>query len=123
MMGALESSASERTRRSVAWISWWRGATVPSLFIAPRIGATSIEDSLPDAVKKASITHALRKGETLFSQGSPTLGVYEVLSGRVRLARTNQVGHYALLFVAQAGDPLAEASVFMPAFPQIPTRN
>lgn len=76
----------------------------------------SIEDSLPDAVRRESHTYSLQKGEVLFSQGSPTVGVYEVLSGRVRLARTNHTGHYALLYVAQAGDPLAEASVFTRAY-------
>lgn len=71
-----------------------------------------IEEYLPDSVRNTSITQILRAGEILFTRDSPTVGVYEVLHGRVRLSRTDHTEHEAILYVAKKGDPLAEASIF-----------
>lgn len=70
-----------------------------------------LADCLPRAIREASTVQTLKAGETLFAQGSPTVGIFEVLDGRVRLVRTHASGHEAVLYVARAGDPLAEASI------------
>jgi len=44
--------------------------------------------------------------------GSRTKGLYELVSGNVRLVRVDSTGREAVLFVAAPGDTLAEASVF-----------
>jgi len=78
-----------------------------------RIRAMSLEDCLPDAIRNASTVQSLDAGETLFSQGSKALGLYEVLSGRVRLMRPSITGHSVSLHVAQEGETLAEAALFL----------
>ncbi len=71
----------------------------------------NLEECLPPAIRDASTVQTIEAGQTLFAQGSPTVGVFEVLKGRMRLARTHASGHEAVLYVARAGDPLAEASI------------
>jgi CRP/FNR family transcriptional regulator, dissimilatory nitrate respiration regulator len=48
----------------------------------------------------------------LFRAGEKTVGLYEVVKGKVRLVRIDRSGREALLQVASAGDTLAEASLF-----------
>jgi CRP-like cAMP-binding protein len=48
----------------------------------------------------------------LFYAGNRTAGLYQVVSGTVRLVRTDPSGREAVLQVASAGDTLAEASLF-----------
>jgi CRP/FNR family transcriptional regulator, dissimilatory nitrate respiration regulator len=72
----------------------------------------AVEDWLPPAVRNARVARTLRAGETLFRQGGRTAGIYEVASGRVRLARVDRAGREAVLYVANAGETLGEASLF-----------
>jgi CRP/FNR family transcriptional regulator, dissimilatory nitrate respiration regulator len=52
----------------------------------------------------------------LFRAGHRSLGLYEVITGSVRLVRTDRAGREALLHVAVAGETLAEASLFASAY-------
>jgi len=52
----------------------------------------------------------------LFRSGEKTVGLYEVVEGKVRLVRIDRSGREALLQVASAGDTLAEASLFSSAY-------
>jgi len=54
----------------------------------------------------------LEPGQTLFRAGQRTIGIYQVLSGRVRLARVDRSGRETVLYTADAGDMIAEASLF-----------
>jgi len=54
----------------------------------------------------------LEDGQTLFRAGQRTIGLYLVLSGRVRLARVDRSGRETALFSADGGDMIAEASLF-----------
>jgi CRP-like cAMP-binding protein len=54
----------------------------------------------------------LEAGQTLFRAGQRTVGMYQVLSGRVRLARVDRSGRETVLFTADGGDMIAEASLF-----------
>jgi CRP-like cAMP-binding protein len=54
----------------------------------------------------------LAPGHTLFRAGAKTAGLYQVISGTVRLLRTDRSGREAVLQVASAGETLAEASLF-----------
>lgn len=74
------------------------------------------KDWLPATVQAAGVERKLRAGQALFRRGSPTVGLYEVQSGHVRLARTDRAGHEAVLFVAGAGETIAEASLFSPSY-------
>jgi CRP-like cAMP-binding protein len=48
----------------------------------------------------------------LFRSGQRTVGLYEIVSGRVRLVRTDWSGRESILHSAEAGDTIAEASLF-----------
>jgi CRP-like cAMP-binding protein len=69
-------------------------------------------DWLTVAIRTAGIERTLDAGQTLFRTGTRVMGLYEVVSGTVRLARVSPGGTETVLFSAKAGDTLAEASLF-----------
>ena len=71
---------------------------------------------LPATARSAAIDHKLKAGEPLFRMGDKTLGLCEVVAGRVRLARVDRSGHEIVLHVAGPGETLAEASLFSPQY-------
>ncbi len=72
----------------------------------------SAEDWIPAAARRAAVDRKLKAGEVLFRLGSKTVGLYEVITGRVRLARVDRSGHEIVLHIAGPGETLAEASLF-----------
>jgi CRP-like cAMP-binding protein len=72
----------------------------------------SANDWLPASVRAAATDRKLKSGETLFRLGDKTAGLYEVISGRVRLTRVDRSGHEIVLHVAGPGETIAEASLF-----------
>jgi CRP/FNR family transcriptional regulator, dissimilatory nitrate respiration regulator len=76
----------------------------------------TVKDWLPPAVRAAGVKRKLAAGQTLFRRGSATAGLYEVLSGSIRVARVDGAGREAVLHVAGAGDTIAEASLFSPIY-------
>ncbi len=76
----------------------------------------SERDWLPEAVRIAGVERTLEPGQSLFRQGTRTVGLYEVLSGRVRLVRVDRSGREAVLYSASAGETIAEASLFSPTY-------
>jgi CRP-like cAMP-binding protein len=75
-----------------------------------------VKDWLPPAARAAAVDRKLKSGEALFHLGDKTAGFYEVLAGRVRLARVDRAGREIILYVAGAGETIAEASLFSPAY-------
>jgi CRP-like cAMP-binding protein len=73
-------------------------------------------DWLTRTVRAAGIERTLQAGEVLFRTGQRTAGLYEVVSGNVRLVRVDRAGREAVLHVAGAGETLAEASLFASAY-------
>lgn len=71
---------------------------------------------LPATVRLAAIDHKLKAGEPLFRLGDRTLGLCEVIAGRVRLARLDRAGNEIVLHVAGPGETLAEASLYSPQY-------
>jgi CRP/FNR family transcriptional regulator, dissimilatory nitrate respiration regulator len=76
----------------------------------------SVSDWLPAAVCAAAVERKLQAGQTLFRQGNRTAGLYEIVHGKVRLARVDASGREAILHLATAGDTIAEASLFSPTY-------
>lgn len=72
----------------------------------------SFKDWLSPSLQSASSVLTFEPGSIVFAQGSPALGFYEVLSGRVRMERPTVTGKHVSLYVAGTGDFLAEASLF-----------
>ena len=70
------------------------------------------KDWLSPAVRATGTERTLAAGQSLFRQGNPTVGLYRVVSGNLRLARVDRAGREAVLYVAAAGDTIAEASLF-----------
>jgi CRP/FNR family transcriptional regulator, dissimilatory nitrate respiration regulator len=73
-------------------------------------------DWLPAAVRAVGIERKLKAGQTLFRLGNRTAGLYEIVRGKLRLARVDASGREAVLYVATAGDTIAEASLFSPTY-------
>jgi CRP/FNR family transcriptional regulator, dissimilatory nitrate respiration regulator len=73
-------------------------------------------DWLSAAVRASAIDRRLTTGETLFRTGFKTVGLFEVISGKVRLVRVDRSGREAVLQVASSGETLAEASLFSAAY-------
>jgi CRP-like cAMP-binding protein len=73
------------------------------------------EDWLPQPVRDSSVNRSLKRGEFLFRVEAPTVGLFEVINGKIKLARIDASGRELILYVASAGDIVAEASLFSPA--------
>jgi CRP-like cAMP-binding protein len=83
----------------------------------PRMSRGSTDaDWLSPRVRTTGIELKLNVGETLFRAGQQTLDLYEILSGRVELVRVDRSGRETVLHNANAGDTLAEASLFSPTY-------
>jgi len=54
----------------------------------------------------------LAKGDSLFHQGDQVVRFYHVRSGKIKLTRNTIEGGQALIYMALAGETLAEASLF-----------
>jgi CRP-like cAMP-binding protein len=70
------------------------------------------EGWMPAAIRAVAFERRLKAGEALFRLGDKAAGFYEVVSGRVRLARVDRVGRETVLHVAGPAETLAEASLF-----------
>ena len=75
-----------------------------------------VKDWLPAAARDEAIDRKLKSGEALFRLGNKATGLYEVISGRLRLARVDRSGHEIVLHIAGPGETLAEASLFSPSY-------
>lgn len=75
-----------------------------------------VKDWLPAAVRATATDRRLKAGETLFRLGDKTAGLFEVVSGRVRLSRVDRSGREVILYVAGVGETIAEASLFSPSY-------
>lgn len=69
-------------------------------------------DWLSPKIRAAGAERALKRGQALFHAGQRTVGLFEVLSGKVRLVRVDRAGREAVLHSAAAGELIAEASLF-----------
>lgn len=74
--------------------------------------AMSVDDWIPTKALAAASDRKLKSGEALFRRGDKPLGLYEIVSGGVRLARVDRAGHEIVLHIAGRGETLAEASLF-----------
>jgi CRP/FNR family transcriptional regulator, dissimilatory nitrate respiration regulator len=72
----------------------------------------SASDWIPAAVQAAGVKRKLPAGQALFRAGDCTVGLYEIVSGSVRLVRIDRAGREAVLHAAVAGETIAEASLF-----------
>jgi CRP/FNR family transcriptional regulator, dissimilatory nitrate respiration regulator len=65
-------------------------------------------------IQGAGIERKLAAGQMLYGQGDPAIGLYEVVSGRVRQLRVDAEGRDVVVGIACAGDMIAEGALFSP---------
>ena len=71
---------------------------------------------LPRSLRAAGIDRTLKSGEFLFRLDTRTAGLFEVVKGKIKLVRVDSSGRETILYVASAGDTVAEASLFSAAY-------
>jgi CRP-like cAMP-binding protein len=71
-----------------------------------------MKEWLPTALHAVGVERKLDAGQMLFRRGGRSVGLYEIVSGNVRLVRTDYAGRDVVLHTAAAGDTIAEASLF-----------
>jgi CRP-like cAMP-binding protein len=76
----------------------------------------SIDQWLPARVQAVGVERTLKAGQSLFRVGMRTAGLYQVVSGKIRLVRIDASGRESVLYSAVAGDVIAEASLFSPVY-------
>jgi CRP-like cAMP-binding protein len=74
------------------------------------------KDWLPASVQRSAVERRLAAGEMLFGQGEATVGLYQVVSGKVRHAQIDADGREVLVSIAGPSDTIAEASLFVPVY-------
>ena len=62
--------------------------------------------------KNAARTLELRDGDHVFRQGDPTIGMFYLLRGQIRLERTTEHGDRLSIHLARPDETFAEASLF-----------
>ena len=67
---------------------------------------------LPAKIQNSGIERRLIAGQLLFDQGDVAVGVYEVVSGKVRQVRVDPEGRDVVVGIAGPGEMIAEASLF-----------
>jgi CRP/FNR family transcriptional regulator, dissimilatory nitrate respiration regulator len=85
------------------------------MFCRPRNTGMSdmdAKDWLPAKIQSSGIERRLVAGQILFDQGEASVGVYEVVSGKVRQVRVDPEGRDVVVGIAGPGEMIAEASLF-----------
>ena len=69
-------------------------------------------DWLTPTICASAVERRLKARQALFRTGAQTVGLYQIVKGKMRLARVDRSGREAVLQVATSGDTFAEASLF-----------
>jgi CRP-like cAMP-binding protein len=75
-----------------------------------------VHDWLPPAIRTSAIERKLIAGQALFRRGDRAAGLYEVVSGRIRLMGVDPAGRELVFGIRCAGDTVADASLFSPSY-------
>ena len=71
---------------------------------------------LPATLRDCATERKLAARQFLFRQGDASVGVYKVVSGKVKLEQTDLTGRPIVLGFVSTGDTIAEASLFASAY-------
>jgi CRP-like cAMP-binding protein len=71
-----------------------------------------LADDVLDRLAGAAVAKTLSKGEMLFNEGDPARWAYLLISGGVRLVRTDHHGREQVLHSVRRGESFAEAAFF-----------
>lgn len=70
------------------------------------------KDWLPASIQGSGIERTLAAGQMLYGQGDAAVGLYEVVSGKVRQMRIDPEGRDVVVGIACPGDVIAEGALF-----------
>jgi CRP-like cAMP-binding protein len=73
---------------------------------------SDLADDVLDRLAGAAVTRTLSRGEVLFNEGDEAGWAYLLISGGVRLVRTDHHGREQVLHSVRRGDSFAEAAFF-----------
>lgn len=65
-----------------------------------------------DDVSQHKVMNNYKKGQNIFFQGNPPMGLYCVASGKIKVTRTGNDGKESIIRIAGAGDVLGHRSLF-----------
>ena len=82
----------------------------PSIRDLPLFSAMTVEE-LRQLMRQSAI-RSYKRGEVLFLEGSPYAGMYVVLSGRVKVFKTNSDGKEQIIHLLGPREPFADVPLF-----------
>ena len=80
------------------------------------ISAIPLFNGLPDdqlgAIRQIAVEKHYNKGQTIFSEGDETTGLFVVVDGRVKIYKVSSEGKEQILHIFEAGQSFGEVTVF-----------
>jgi CRP-like cAMP-binding protein len=80
------------------------------------ISAIPLFNGLPDdqlsAIRQIAVEKQYTKGQTLFSEGDETRGLFVVIEGRIKIYKVSSEGKEQILHIIEAGQSFGEVTVF-----------
>jgi Cyclic nucleotide-binding domain len=90
---------------------------LPEVFASPSNAVATgsimnVKDWLPTSIQGSGIERKLVAGQMLYGQGDAAIGLYEVVSGKVRQVRIDPEGRDVVVGIACPGDVIGEGALF-----------
>jgi CRP-like cAMP-binding protein len=90
---------------------------LPEVFASPSKAVATgsimnVKDWLPTSIQGSGIERKLVAGQMLYGQGDAAIGLYEVVSGKVRQVRIDPEGRDVVVGIACPGDVIGEGALF-----------
>jgi CRP/FNR family transcriptional regulator len=80
------------------------------------ISAIPLFNGLPDdqlsAIRQIAVEKQYTKGQTLFSEGDETRGLFVVIEGRIKIYKVSSEGKEQILHIIEAGQSFGEVTIF-----------
>ena len=80
------------------------------------ISAIPLFNGLPEdqlsAIRQIAVEKQYNKGQTLFSEGDETKGLFVVVDGRIKIYKVSSEGKEQILHIIEAGQSFGEVTVF-----------
>lgn len=70
-----------------------------------------LDKSMMDEVSRLKVMNFYKKGQTLFTEGSPNFGLYCINSGKIKVIKTAPDGKETILRIVGAGDILGHHNI------------
>ncbi|MBI2521696.1 MAG: Crp/Fnr family transcriptional regulator [Bdellovibrio sp.] len=64
-----------------------------------------------DCISKSKVTNFYKKGTTLFFEGTPNYGLFEVCSGKIKISKLTSNGSCTIVDIATSGDTIGLSSI------------